>query len=292
MARAKMDWALLGLLATGVAIASVAGCEVIGGFQDFEGGGATTGSTTGATTSTTTARISAKDGCPGAGTRDGMVLARFDVPAATANACFFIDEYEVSAEDYSKFNGPSSWSDVDAKYCATKTSWQPKCADDGTPTSGKLPVVCVDWCDAAAYCISVGKRLCTRASGAATDNPASNEFYAACTTRGGEYPYEGSYDTAKCNGATSDTGCTKPGTCALWNVDEAGDCATDTGILNLVGNVKEWTNECTAQSCNTRGGSNRDDGPNVLACKGAAPLERTTSTPFIGFRCCADAPTK
>ncbi|MGC4065108.1 MAG: SUMF1/EgtB/PvdO family nonheme iron enzyme [Polyangiaceae bacterium] len=55
------------------------------------------------------------------------------------------------------------------------------------------PQVCVDWCDASAYCSSLGKRLCRRIGGGMNPfdrfaDPGSSEWMNGCSA-GGQYEY-------------------------------------------------------------------------------------------------------
>ena len=67
-------------------------------------------------------------------------------------------------------------------------------------------MVCVDWCDARAYCAGVRKRLCGkigRGTNATTDyaNAATSEWYRACSSSGvNAYPYGNTRDASACNG--------------------------------------------------------------------------------------------
>jgi len=105
---------------------------------------------------------------------------------------FCIDTTEVTQAQYKAF--------LDAK--GTDFSGQPSMcasrpyASSGGPgcvwspsTTPNLPVMCIDWCQASAYCKWAGKRLCGKIGGGATPlsdfaSTTVDQWYKACTVNG------------------------------------------------------------------------------------------------------------
>jgi sulfatase modifying factor 1 len=166
-------------------------------------------------------------------------------------------------------------------------------------TSGdNLPVLCVDWCDAVAYCAWAKKHLCGAMGGGPLDvtatgggpyaDPGQSEWYSACSNEGTQdYPYPGGYDAGAhvCNDLNR--GPVAVGTSLLC---EGGF----KGLFDMSGNVSEWENACTryqdrplvAQNCLRRGGAFWNTGAD-LGCKALSPV--TLGMPYnsTGFRCCS-----
>jgi sulfatase modifying factor 1 len=248
----------------------------------------------------------------------GPVMARVGTPGGKA---FCIDTTEVTQAQYAEFLAanpvpvPSSlecaWND---EYTPGKGTGlnpgAPECSKDNhfDPVGlANLPVVCVDWCDAEAYCAWAGKHLCGQIGGGPIgpdydlDDEEASEWYAACSNGGQtKYPYGDGYDASKCNGAQVPTS---------WDVAPVGlyvECrgvAPFDAIVDMSGNVEEWQNYCPGfhfedelPICQIRGGAYYtgwfDFGPDHLGCArdqhtwSADP--RNTHRPFTGFRCCAD----
>lgn len=175
------------------------------------------------------------------------------------------------------------------------------------------PVVCVDWCDAQAYCAWAGKHLCGRIGGGTEGTPtddgnviddaARSEWDRACVGPDATaYPYGASFDPAACHYDPSPTSPTR-----LFPVDVAStpSCHGKAGtpwaaIYDLSGNVAEWTDSCNrpqkgvdpaTQSCTARGGWWRDDRTgDPLGCAAtpdrALVWPRSRADDHIGFRCC------
>jgi formylglycine-generating enzyme required for sulfatase activity len=115
----------------------------------------------------------------------------------------------------------------------------------GEPGKGNHPINCVDWNQATAYCRWAGKRV-----------PTEEEWeYAARGTDRREYPWG--------NGA--------PGSQLCWNRSGQGTCevgsyksgASPFGVLDLAGNVWEWTSSGYSKDYS----SSRADG--IRVCRGA-----------------------
>lgn len=117
------------------------------------------------------------------------------------------------------------------------------------------PMVCVDWCDAHAYCKAVGKRLCGAIGGGETSfeahaDPGVSQWMAACSSAGlFHYPYGNTFDPHACNGAElQPEECVTQGRCRARAVATLPECrgpeAPFNGVYDLSGNVSEWEDSC------------------------------------------------
>lgn len=206
---------------------------------------------------------------------------------------FWIDRTEVTCAQYKKFleaiekQGHKWCHPNEAKnkdhtpfhtYAwALKFSWI-----GGQPPYGMddFPVVLVDWYDAYAYANWAGKRL-----------PTENEWeIAARGITASEYPWGNNFALDRCN--------VGDGPMAVGSFPKG---ATPTGILDMAGNVCEWTSTAydpkPSSAYNFAGkyglpivkGGSWDD--NAKGCRSSArdnkrtPFHRSTT---VGFRCVSD----
>ena len=208
-----------------------------------------------------------------------------------AGAGFNVEAYEVTNAQYAallevEFSAEAVPSGCDWKSGFEPDDWDLSPADD-------LPVVGVDWCDAALYCEWIGKRLCGAIGGGPAnpddaDDPNTDEWFSACSDAGAlAFPYGADYDAAACNGADSGNDALLPG----------GSLATCeggiAGVFDMSGNVWEWTNACDAAGgdanteCRRRGGGRFSD-PDSMRCAVNSLRPRGTRDNATGIRCCSD----
>jgi hypothetical protein len=195
--------------------------------------------------------------------RDDMVR----VVDAAAGLDFWIYRHEASRPDASAADGGTSG----ARACGR---------------GGVLPWTGVAYADAAAACAAAGHRLCT-----------AEEWRAAC--QGGEptyaYPYGPSYEPLWCNGTDRDA---IPGGPIDNRVEATGalsTCASPDGIVDLSGNVKEWTADARGTSDGgqtiyvIRGGSYESPALGLTCGTELSRATEDTILPTLGFRCCSDS---
>jgi formylglycine-generating enzyme len=163
------------------------------------------------------------------------------------------------------------------------------------------PMVCVDWCDATAYCRAMNKRLCGRIGGgmnafADISDASRSQWFNACVSgpTNNAFPYDSLYRSLACNGADYQI---DRGTNATVPVGTINGCQSSvagySGVFDLSGNVWEWENSCQGDSlsslCRARGGAYYNS-EELLRCddSGDFELNRDSAGSFLGFRCCAD----
>ena len=138
------------------------------------------------------------------------VAAMASIPRPTSGV-YYIDATEVTIGQYNDWlvtNPPLPASSDDA--CGWDMSYAPDalCLRTGSCREAECdhhPQVCIDWCDASAYCKAVGKRLCGAINGGSipigdgADTDVS-QWYRACTSAGKlEFPYGNNYQPGYCN---------------------------------------------------------------------------------------------
>lgn len=319
-----------------VALALTTGCGLFGGddgkradkIQPGAGGTAGLGGTGGASggssaTGGTAANAGASGTCLGL---PGPAMVEIATPKGVK---YCIDRTEVTQAQYQAFlaqpkTTPGAEHD-DCKYnktydpvqqpssleyaiCIVGQSWTPQ----DTPNR---PVVCIDWCDAFAYCSWAGKRLCGKVGGgtgsilAKVDDPADpafdadqSQWYNACS-QGGKtlFPYGDQYDAYACEGADVSFAA-DGGLLPKKDVGARAGCRGSTApfsdIRDLSGSIVELTDECLwwqdsspaggSWKCAGRGGGISPE--DQLSCRWYSPMQRGDYNMGTGFRCCKDLP--
>jgi formylglycine-generating enzyme len=217
---------------------------------------------------------------------------------------YCIDTTEVTRAQYAAWLAKSPSPNEQDEACLWNTTFAPSssCMSERYVCSAGSacdphPQICVNWCDAYAYCRAVGKRLCGKVGGGANGfadyaSATSSQWYNACASgdANNAYTYGNTYDAAACIGRE---------TAPAREVATGPGCQSSvtgySGIYDLTGNVWEWEDSCSgnvgaADSCRRRGGSfggGLGDGGDQR-CDQDSSLARNSSRVNVGFRCCAD----
>ena len=242
-------------------------------------------------------------------------MALIDVPGATK---FCMDKTEVSRAQYDEFVKSGTTPAAKHSECANNLERAPveRCLALENPCAGEScssrPQVCIDYCDAEAYCSWAGKTLCGTDDGKELTKPLLQTewnvvWQRACrgltssTDKGTKFPYGNEFRPSVCNTSEREgTGCNKSSkTCTPLPVGTLPECkgaGPYSETLDLMGNVAEFIYSVVPSELDGRGlaqfaGSDYlsfdDKGP--LECgysKGSAGLRLDEPTEFIGFRCC------
>jgi formylglycine-generating enzyme required for sulfatase activity len=192
-----------------------------------------------------------------------------------------IDVTEVTEREYARFLRCAPDAPAPAG-CGAVTDHRP-CAEVGFDpgSAGDLPVRCVSWCSASAYCASVGRRLCTL-----------EEWMPACeSTRDRAAPGDLSGWEPLCVlSAYSD------GEWGSGPLDVPVPVATASrcrgrhppfdAVYDAIGNVEELVGDCESGTCLTLGNSYSSGRSQPCAIEPF--FARDDQHPTVGFRCCAD----
>jgi sulfatase modifying factor 1 len=227
------------------------------------------------------------------------VTAMVSIPRPT-NGVYFIDATEVTKGQYSAWlaTNPSLPGSSD-NVCNWNTSYAADSLclklDHEYVDDDHHPQVCIDWCDASAYCEAVGKRLCGAIDGGSLQsgfgaNPNVSQWYRACTSGGQfKFPYGDTYQSGYCNDDTNNLAATDV-------VGALPRCASPSsgyaGVYDLSGNVWEFQDSCTitlpnSGSCLIQGGSFLES-YGYMACNEIGVYQTFTASSFdTGFRCCS-----
>ncbi|MEZ4438674.1 MAG: SUMF1/EgtB/PvdO family nonheme iron enzyme [Polyangiaceae bacterium] len=223
---------------------------------------------------------------------DVATLVQVPKPAPYTGT-YGIDETEVTRKQYETWlmTNPTNSGALLGPGCAGNGSFVPEASCMALTqvctgaNCGQHPQVCVDWCDAFAYCAAVGKKLCNHVeSGLNASYDANSAFVNACTS-GGVNDYSPGANAGDCR-----TG----GWITTQEVKATPTCQSSVpgfeGVYDLTGNVSEWVDVCDSNNspnanCIAGGGSFDSDPPYEL-CIYPQDWPRMDHRYVVGFRCC------
>jgi formylglycine-generating enzyme required for sulfatase activity len=237
------------------------------------------------------------------------------------DAGYCIDRLEVTNQAYAVFlaHADASAPQQPPGRCDWNTSYAPAVPVDAGDT---LPVLGVDWCDAYAYCRSLGRRLCGALGGGPVatnqrDLAGSSQWFRACSrTDTRVYPYGDVFNVDACADCDTTSGCV-PADASPSPVGSRKTCTGGySGISDMSGNAAEWEDGCDDGGvrpdasddagkpipdprydvCYHRGGSFLETGSSLgqacLACAAfPCPISadlRSHHPHDVGLRCCLD----
>lgn len=218
-----------------------------------------------------------EDACPDPSDPAMVLVGR------AGSTCLAIDREEVTQRAYDEFLASQAQPLVSG--CEWNEDLRPDSACLARPETaeaGDRPMVCVDVCDAAAFCVAMGKRLCG-GDPSVTDAAARSDWVRACMNDGRttQYPYPGDGVEGRCN--VDSAAALPPGSLET--------CTSLSGAMDLSGNVAEWTFPCDGAgaeaACPVRGGSFIDVDLTSARCASQVSLPANTTSSYVGFRCCA-----
>lgn len=286
----------------------LAACQRLGGFEPFEAATEQVSGGLGGVGGTPQAGAGGQEAgaggqpsggaptCPAPPKKDGREMVAIH---RKEGGCFWVDEKEVTWNDYDAFLKNSPPEPVLPAACSNKKDFSPAapCKENAlagvaaaTPEDKlKAPVTCVDWCDAKAYCVEAGKDLCPGDYNN-PKSPVESAWFAACSSDGeNDYSY-GTYKADTCKDA-SNSSCNTKENC-LAQVGAFAKCKTPEGAFDMSGNAAEWVEECFGGDatkpdgeCFVRGGSAFDESSSTK-CDRATSRARNTPGESVGFRCC------
>ena len=219
---------------------------------------------------------------------------------------YCMDATEVTWGDY------GTWALTASQDPNFASSQPPECSWNTNPNPGagmgckvpvfvdgpQYPVVCVDWCDARAYCTAQGKRLCGKIGGGSLGlaeylDPAQSQWMNVCSSGGRyTYPYGDTFTASQCHAlGTSQAQPSKTLGYPTCQSTESGYL----GVYDLSGNVAEWEDACNGSvgagdKCRIRGGSFTETSERA-SCGADQAVTRDSGVDYIGFRCCWDPPS-
>jgi formylglycine-generating enzyme len=260
-----------------------------GGGGGGAGGSGAAGATGGSGGSVECTARCGSAGCPPCA---GPAMIAATTPEGNA---YRIDTTEVTNAHYAQFLAAAVDTAAQPADCSWNLTFVPEPSEAGcTPAlydpaqRADYPVVCVNWCDARAYCDWAGKRLCLHPGGTPSNGEASGEWVYACTANTTlRFPYGDTYDPTACNGMDSGIGKLAP-------VGSLAGCQGGLpGLYDMSGNALELAGSCLGDGpgakCNASGGHYKH-AENRLEC---FPVRSTPPRSFasndLGFRCCADS---
>ncbi len=163
-----------------------------------------------------------------------------------------------------------NFGEADAQNVTTKQF----CIDYYEYENGKdtIPVTGVSWQAAKSACERRGKRLCTE-----------SEWERACKgPSGSRFPYGNAYDVSVCN--TEDA---EGKARALGAAVDFKKCRSGFKVFMMAGNAEEWVQDSANGQKIAKGGA--ADRPDFASrCSARRLLSARTTSPTLGFRCCAD----